>query len=195
MWSIGCVVYELFTGRILFPGRTNNEMLKLMMDVKGPFPKKMVKVGVCGGWCGSFSFSCRINYQCVHSLCCASPPAPNPRLSDRPTPACLLLFPPQRAEFAFKHFEGDANMSFALLEEDPVSKRPVRRLIGNPTVKKDFSALLAGQSPDRRKLSQLVDLLDRMMQLDPDKRISPKEALRHPFLKDAPPGAPGAAGA
>lgn len=94
------MVYELFTGHILFPGKvrrhtghagrapgltalascwhqwhrrarwgsegqcpmgcspsglpytartlcvqTNNEMLKLMMDVKGPFPKKMVKVG------------------------------------------------------------------------------------------------------------------------------------------------------
>ena len=34
MWSVGCVLYELFTGKILFPGRTNNEMLKLMMDVK-----------------------------------------------------------------------------------------------------------------------------------------------------------------
>jgi serine/threonine protein kinase len=35
MWSVGCVLYELFTGRILFPGKTNNEMLKLMM-VRGP---------------------------------------------------------------------------------------------------------------------------------------------------------------
>jgi serine/threonine protein kinase len=43
MWSVGCVLYELYTGKILFPGRTNNEMLKLMMDVKGPFPKKMLK--------------------------------------------------------------------------------------------------------------------------------------------------------
>jgi serine/threonine-protein kinase PRP4 len=43
MWSVGCVLYELFTGKILFPGRTNNDMLKLMMDVKGPFPKKMLK--------------------------------------------------------------------------------------------------------------------------------------------------------
>lgn len=34
MWSVGCVLYELFTGKILFPGRTNNEMLKLMMDAK-----------------------------------------------------------------------------------------------------------------------------------------------------------------
>ena len=73
MFSIGCVLYELLTGQILFPGKTNNEMLKLMMDVKGPFPKKMLK----------------------------------------------------KAEFAFKHFEPDANMSFALLEEDAVTKRPV----------------------------------------------------------------------
>jgi serine/threonine-protein kinase PRP4 len=69
----------------------------------------------------------------------------------------------------------------------------VRRLIPNPTVKKDFGGLLAGQSPDRRKLAQLVDLLERMMALDPDKRISPKDALRHPFIKE-PPSAFAAAG-
>ncbi len=40
---MGCVVYELFTGCILFPGRTNNEMLRLMMEVKGPFTKKMLR--------------------------------------------------------------------------------------------------------------------------------------------------------
>ncbi len=73
MWSIGCVLYELFTGKILFPGKTNNEMLKLMMDVKGPVPKKMLK----------------------------------------------------KAAFADKHFDDDLNMSFALIEEDPVMRRPV----------------------------------------------------------------------
>ena len=45
MWSVGCVLYELFTGKILFPGGSNNEMLKLMMDVKGPFTKKMLRRG------------------------------------------------------------------------------------------------------------------------------------------------------
>ena len=45
MWSIGCVLYELYTGKILFPGRSNNEMLKLVMDVQGPFPKKMLRKG------------------------------------------------------------------------------------------------------------------------------------------------------
>jgi serine/threonine-protein kinase PRP4 len=133
MWSIGCVVYELATGKILFPGRTNNEMLKLMMDAKGPFPKRMIR----------------------------------------------------RAEFSFKHFENDAACSFALLEDDKVTGRPVRRSIPNPQVKADFAALLTGQSPDKRRLAQLADLLERMMTLDPDRRLTPKEALRHPFLRDA----------
>lgn len=37
------MLYELFTGKILFPGGDNNEMLKLMMEVKGPVPRKQVK--------------------------------------------------------------------------------------------------------------------------------------------------------
>jgi serine/threonine-protein kinase PRP4 len=131
MWSVGCVVYELFTGQILFPGRTNNEMLKLMMEVKGQFPKRILK----------------------------------------------------KAEFALKHFESDPNMTFALLEEDAVTKRPVRRLIPNPQVKKDFAGLLAGMDSDKKKLAQLADLLERMMALDPDKRITPKDALKHPFFE------------
>ena len=74
LWSVGCVIYELFTGKVLFPGKTNNEMLRLIMEVKGPFPKKKLRKG----------------------------------------------------EFSFKHFENDANMSFFQIEEDPVTKTPVR---------------------------------------------------------------------
>ena len=66
-------VYELFTGRILVPGRDNNEMLKTMMEVKGPFTKKMLR----------------------------------------------------RGAFVDKHFENDQNMSFALMEDDPITKTKV----------------------------------------------------------------------
>ena len=43
VWSIGCTLYELYTGKILFPGRSNNHMLLLMMELKGRFNSKMVK--------------------------------------------------------------------------------------------------------------------------------------------------------
>eukprot|EP00882_Tetradesmus_deserticola_P010991 GHRQ01011625.1.p1 GENE.GHRQ01011625.1~~GHRQ01011625.1.p1 ORF type:complete len:460 (+),score=260.92 GHRQ01011625.1:181-1380(+) len=142
VWSVGCVLYELFTGKILFPGRSNNEMLKLMMDVKGPFPKKMLKKGI----------------------------------------------------FVEKHFEDDTSMSFALVEEDPVTKQPIRRVIANPTVKHNFSQLLARAEGDRAQLAALADLLEKMLALDPDKRIQADAALRHPFVKPWLPKKKGAAG-
>ncbi|XP_073704728.1 serine/threonine-protein kinase PRP4 homolog [Garra rufa] len=46
MWSVGCTLYELYTGKILFPGKTNNHMLKLGMDLKGKLPNKMIRKGL-----------------------------------------------------------------------------------------------------------------------------------------------------
>ena len=43
MWSVGCTLYELYTGKILFPGRTNNQMLLHMMELKGRFNSKLIK--------------------------------------------------------------------------------------------------------------------------------------------------------
>ena len=130
MWSVGCVIYELFTGHILFQGRTNNEMLKSMMDLKGPFPKKMLK----------------------------------------------------KAEFAFKHFSGD---SFVLEEEDLLTKQMVTRTIEN--IKVDANKSLArrctsSDPAEKKRVAALVDLLERVFSLDPDKRITPAEALQHPFI-------------
>lgn len=43
MWSVGCTLYELYTGKILFPGSSNNHMIKLAMDLKGKMPNKVRK--------------------------------------------------------------------------------------------------------------------------------------------------------
>lgn len=43
MWSIGCTLYELYTGKILFPGRSNNHMLYLIQELKGRYPGRLVK--------------------------------------------------------------------------------------------------------------------------------------------------------
>ncbi|KAG5268400.1 hypothetical protein AALO_G00212160 [Alosa alosa] len=46
MWSVGCTLYELYAGKILFPGSSNNHMIKLAMDVKGKMPNKMIRKGL-----------------------------------------------------------------------------------------------------------------------------------------------------
>ena len=43
MWSVACVLFELYTGRVLFPGDDNNDMLWLMMQYKGRFPNRVLR--------------------------------------------------------------------------------------------------------------------------------------------------------
>jgi serine/threonine-protein kinase PRP4 len=47
LWSVCVSLYELFTGHVMFPGRTNNDMLRLIMQVKGKFSNKIIKVSSC----------------------------------------------------------------------------------------------------------------------------------------------------
>merc|ERR1712000_806052 len=48
MWSIGVVLAEIYTGKLIFPGNDNNQMLKLFLDYRGPLAKKTLKKAVFG---------------------------------------------------------------------------------------------------------------------------------------------------
>ncbi|KAL2905056.1 Serine/threonine-protein kinase PRP4-like protein [Bienertia sinuspersici] len=128
MWSIGCCLYELYTGKVLFPGPSNNDMLRLHMELKGPFPKKMLRKGA----------------------------------------------------FIEQHFDHDLN--FLATEEDPVTKKTIRRLIVN-IKPKDFGNIIRGSpGEDPKMLANFKDLLDKIFVLDPDKRLTVSQALIHPFI-------------
>merc|ERR1719387_1670440 len=45
VWSVGTTLFELATGRILLTGKTNNGMLRQMVDVCGGFSKRMATQG------------------------------------------------------------------------------------------------------------------------------------------------------
>ena len=49
MWSIGCTLYELYTGKILFTGDSNNQMLRAIMEIRGKLSPKMYKRGELSG--------------------------------------------------------------------------------------------------------------------------------------------------
>ncbi|KAG0350892.1 U4/U6 small nuclear ribonucleoprotein prp4, partial [Gamsiella multidivaricata] len=134
MWSIGCTLYELFTGRILFSGRSNNQMLKHMMDLKGPFSKKMLR----------------------------------------------------RGQFFLNHFDEDCN--FLSVEVEKVTQKDVIRTIQYSKPTKDLRTRLmpytANMSPaDVIQLNHFINLLERCLHLNPEHRITPQEALQHPFIK------------
>ena len=45
LWSIGATIYEIASGKIMFPGHSNNQMLKLFMELKGKIPNKLIRKG------------------------------------------------------------------------------------------------------------------------------------------------------
>jgi serine/threonine-protein kinase PRP4 len=49
MWAIGCTLFELWTGKILFPGRSNNQMVKVFMECMGWPSEKLLKKGLLSG--------------------------------------------------------------------------------------------------------------------------------------------------
>jgi serine/threonine-protein kinase PRP4 len=43
LWSVAVTLYETYTGRIMFPGKSNNQMLKYAMDLHGKFHNKLIR--------------------------------------------------------------------------------------------------------------------------------------------------------
>jgi len=43
VWALACVLYEMYTGDILFQGEDNNDMLHRMQCLRGRFPNKLVR--------------------------------------------------------------------------------------------------------------------------------------------------------
>jgi serine/threonine protein kinase len=41
MWSLGCIIYELFTGHVLFPVREEFTLLTQIINLLGPPPQTM----------------------------------------------------------------------------------------------------------------------------------------------------------
>ncbi|XP_020587471.1 serine/threonine-protein kinase prpf4B isoform X2 [Phalaenopsis equestris] len=128
IWSVGCCLFELYTGKVLFPGPSNNDMLRLHMELKGPFPKKMLRKGA----------------------------------------------------FIDQHFDQDLN--FHATEDDPVTKKTVKRLLLNIKTK-DIGSIISGSpGEDPKMLANFKDLLERVFILDPEKRMTVSQALSHPFI-------------
>lgn len=46
VWSAGVTLFEMYTGKFMFPATTNNQLLFLMQKAKGRVPARMVKKGL-----------------------------------------------------------------------------------------------------------------------------------------------------
>lgn len=134
VWSVGCTLYELYTGKILFTGRSNNQMLRSIMETRGKFTTKMLK----------------------------------------------------KSQFANLHFDEQAN--FLSVEQDKLTGRDTVKTIAFSKPTRDLRTRLLGgtkgklSEEETKELGLFVDLLEKCLSVNPEKRITPAEALKHPFI-------------
>lgn len=136
VWSVGCTLFELYTGKILFTGRTNNQMLRSIMECRGKFPHKFLRRGT------------------------------------------------------LTHMHFDDLLNFQSLEEDRVSGRAVTRVLDFKKPTRDLKQRLTGKGTkgmsggetEQKEVNLFMDLLDKCLNVNPEKRCTPSDALKHPFI-------------
>jgi serine/threonine-protein kinase PRP4 len=151
VWSVACTLYELYTGKILFPGRSNNHMLLLMMEVKGKISHRMIKKASLG----EMHFDENMNFISVEK--------------DKIT---------GQVSGDWSEHESRADVQ-DVLKTLALSKptRDLRSRLLPPS-----SVQLKMKDDELKQLHNLIDLLDKCLQLDPARRLTPRDALLHPFL-------------
>jgi serine/threonine-protein kinase PRP4 len=65
MWAVGCTAYELWTGKILFTGRSNNQMVKAFMDCLGWPSEKLLRKGLVKNIIQHFEFGSSLKFISV----------------------------------------------------------------------------------------------------------------------------------
>ena len=166
MWSLGCVVAELFLGRPLFPGASEHNLLTRICETLGPPPDKMLAAAS-----NAKKFFVRVDADAGQNAGGLSQ-----AMSDA-------------NDF------GRAPPSFRLMTVDEFERKSGKRAaVGKKYFKDtrlDDIVRSAGYTPnqsdealraEKSERDALLDLLKGMLRAEPTERWTPDQAMGHPFL-------------
>lgn len=157
VWSLGCVVAEMFTGEVTFQNDSIVSMLSRIEAICGPFPRHMIAQG---------RQSCRFFTKCglLFEKVSGEDGQKTPDVSEdeddadvgRSSRAVFDIFQPKVTSFS-------SRLGFAAdLHERFTSGVPL--------------------SPTEEKQAHFIDFVKKLLTIDPDSRPSATEALKHPWM-------------
>ena len=156
MWAVGCTVYELWTGKILFTGRSNNQMVKAFMDCLGWPTEKLLKKGLLNNVLEHFE---------------AGPPLKFiSREVDQYNQVRLAT------EYTLQAHPNISQLSVRKIEQQKKVSRDIKSRVH------DAARGIAQGGPSVAELNDLADLLNGTLHMNVEKRMQPKEALAHKFF-------------
>ncbi|KAL8925113.1 MAG: hypothetical protein Q9172_002380 [Xanthocarpia lactea] len=94
----------------------------------------------------------------------------------------------RKAEFRGQHF--DDLLNFRSIEKDKLTGKDVVRILNFTKATRDLRSRLMANAKgmddvELKELSSFIDFLERCLNLNPEKRCTPVEALKHPFITRA----------
>jgi len=140
MWSVGCILYELHTGKPLFNGANELEQIAKFTKIRGPIPEIMVQK----------SPKCDNFYNLISEG------------DDIPSVKFKLIENPKFNDFPIQTLQSLLNIE---------NGGPEEKWKNDKIHTKEHYELF-------------IDLLDKMLEYDPTKRIKPLDALDHAFFKN-----------
>ena len=158
MWSIGCIAAELFFGLPLFPGNSEFNQITRIVDMLGLPPNWMLQQGK----------NCRKYFtmsQTIYGANARSFPPPSYQLK---TEERYSMETGTQIHPTKKYF------TYPTLAEN-IKNFPMKNGLSNEAIKKEESL--------RNCFSHF---LSGLLELDPRKRWTPDQAIKHPFITEQP---------
>jgi len=161
IWSAGCTIYELVVGRILMRSCTSHrEVVERMMQLRGAIPKSVREQG-----------------RLANAY--FSPKGFHPEVGEPVDPDKTYIRKPLLGELAPYANFGSAQGQSAQNQ----ARAQLSKLIGRTTVVSAATKKTGGPTEGERKLKELSDLLERLMEVDPLQRISAALACEHDSMQ------------
>lgn len=160
VWSLGCVVAEMFTGEVTFQNDSMVSMLSRIEAICGPFPRHMIAQGRQS--CRFFT-KCGLLFEKVSAGSSEDEGQKTPDVSEDEDEdsqagrkAVFDIFQPKTTTFSAR-----LGFSADLL---------------------DRYASGTALSPTEQKQAMFIDFVRKTLTIDPDSRPSAAEALKHPWM-------------
>lgn len=158
MWSLGCIVGELFLGIPMFPGTSEYNQIWKIVDMLGTPPRHMIEVGR-----NSLNYFAKIPLQGDQSK-----PTYRIKTFDEYIASTRTKESGSKKEQPNKNY-----FKHQLLKDIIMNYKLPSKKMTNSMIEKECQERLL-----------LVDFLTKVLNLNPLERLTPQEGLKHPFLAD-----------
>lgn len=143
IFAMGATLCEIFTGKVLFRGKSNNDMIRFYMDVKGKIPVKMIKTGSV--WKQHFD---------------------------------------ENLDFKYNDYDKMTKKKCTRIVTDCAAKKPILDIVMERIGAEKQKSTVHEDLLYVKKAKQFADLINQMITLDPEKRATADDLLKHAFLTE-----------